>query len=109
MTAPPLRWKDDQSADIHLLRSGQESRRLIDGLDVDIGQADSVSFVPQFQGNTSDHGIELQANVGILNAGLHPNPAFPRVNNFLVTAVFGDSAGHTDETEMRIHIHDTVK
>jgi IgA Peptidase M64 len=109
VTAPPLRWKDDQGADIHLLRTGPESRRLVDGLDIDSGQSSLVNFVPQIQGNVTDHGIELQADVGIIKALSHPNPDFPRVNNFLITAVFDDSAGHTDETEIRIHVHDAVK
>jgi hypothetical protein len=34
MSAPPLNWKEDKGCDIHLIRGGPESRKLIDALDV---------------------------------------------------------------------------
>lgn len=109
MTAPPLAWKDGEGADVHLLRGGPESKRLIDALDLDPGQAASVTFVPDILGNSTDHGVELSADTGVVKTGPHPNPAFPRVNNFLLTAVFRDGAGNEDHIDIRIHIHDSVE
>jgi hypothetical protein len=107
--APPLEWKEDQGYDVHLLRGGTESRRLVDDLDLGPGQAASVTFVPNLQGSTSEHGIEVDATAGVVKALPHPDPSFPKVNNFLLTAVFPDPDGAQDQTVIRIHVHDSVK
>jgi IgA Peptidase M64 len=110
MAAPPLKWKEGEGADIHLLRGGPESKKLSDALDLDPDQAAFVNFVPSILGNSStDHGVEVTADVGIVKAGLHPSASFPKVNNFRLAAVFDDGAGNSDETAIRIHIHDSVK
>src|SRR5262245_5176275 len=111
MVAPPLRWKEDAGLDVHLLRGGPESKKLIDDLDLDPGQAAFVTFVPTLLGDAStEHGVEIDAQSGIVRAAAHPtNSAFPRVNNFRLDAVFDDGAGSSDRTAIRIHVHDSVK
>jgi hypothetical protein len=114
MPAPPLTWKRDEGTDVHLLRDGPESKRLVDALDLAAGQAASVAFVPNLLGDVGDHGVELTADVGVVKARTHPIPPppklpFPRVRNFLLTAVFDDGAGHASETEIRVHVHDSVE
>lgn len=54
LAAPPLTWKRDEGTDVHLLRGGPESKRLIDTLNLDAEQADSVTFIPNILGSTSD-------------------------------------------------------
>ena len=115
MAAPPLTWKPDEGTDVHLLRGGPESKRLIDTLDLDAGQAASVTFVPNILGSSTEHGLEVDVAAGIVKAGPHPKnpdpnkPDFPKVRNFLLTAVFDDGAGHSSQTEIRIHVHDSVE
>jgi hypothetical protein len=115
VAAPPLTWKQDEGTDVHLLRTSPESKRLIDTLDLDAGQAASVTFVPSILGSTSDHGLEFDVATGTVKAGPHPHnpdpnqPDFPKVRNFLLTAVFDDGAGHTGQTEIRVHVHDSVE
>ncbi len=119
MPAPPLTWRRNGGADVHVLRSGPASRRLIDALDLGAGQTDHVTFIPNLLGSSSDHGLQFGVEVdpatgaarhtGVVTAGLHPNPAFPRVESFLPTAVFDDGAGHTVQSDIRIHVHDAVE
>jgi hypothetical protein len=117
MPAPPLTWKEDEGTDVHLLRDGPESKRLIDTLDLDPGQAASVAFIPNLLGSVGDHGVEVTADIGVVKAKPHPNPnpdpnadpPFPKVRNFLLAAVFDDGAGHTSQTEIRVHLHDSVE
>jgi hypothetical protein len=56
MPAPPLTWKRDEGTDVHLLRDGPESKRLVDALDLAAGQAASVAFVPNLLGTSATTG-----------------------------------------------------
>jgi hypothetical protein len=94
VTAPPLVWKPEQDVDIHLLRGGPESRRLMDGLDLASGQAFSVTFIPKFTADIADTGLEISPD-GIVKAHPHPNPSFPKLRNFLLEALFDDGGGAT--------------
>ena len=106
--ASPLKWKEGEGYDIHLLRGGPESKKLIDALDLDSSQAALVSFIPKLKEGSSITRVELDASTGILRALMHPDPCFPKVNNFLLSALFAGPDG-IQETEIRIHVHDSVK
>lgn len=97
-------WKTNEGNDVHLLREGPASKRLVDALEVPAGQ--TVTFVPNLQGGTSDHGLEIEVDTGIVRALAHPGPTFPKVRNFILTAL-SDPSG--DKAEIRIQIHDAVK
>src|SRR6185369_8117902 len=103
MGAPPLRWKENEGFDIHLLRNGPASKPLIDALDLDPGQAPNVVFLPRLAAGSDFHGI------GVVNAITPPDATFPKVRNFVLTATFTQTAGQNFEAEMRVHIHDSVK
>src|SRR5438094_975947 len=106
--AKPLKWKKDEGYDIHLLRGGPESKKLIDALDLDASQKSSVTFIPSLEGGSDHHGVELDVSAGIVTALTHPDPSFPSVTNFLLSAVFADPSVF-QETEIRIHVHDAVQ
>jgi hypothetical protein len=106
MAAPPLKWKEDEGYDLHLLRGGPSSKRLIDSLDLDAGQQSSVTFLYNLLGGSDHHGVELDVSAGVVTALPHPDPSFPRVTNFLLSALFAGPQG-THETAIRIHVHDS--
>jgi hypothetical protein len=103
----PLTWKPGEGFDIHLLRDGPPSKRLIDAIDPGDVRPDSIAFVPQFIGSI---GIEIDAdaNAGVVKPGLHLDPSVPKLTNFLLFAVGQDADGTRSETFVRIHVHDGV-
>jgi hypothetical protein len=98
--ADVLAWKEGEGNDVHLLREGPPSKRLLDALDVPTGQ--TVTFVPNF---TADAGIEVDATTGVVRALAHPDPTFPKLNNFILTAI--TDAAQT--VQIRVQVHDEVK
>src|SRR5206468_2021029 len=60
------------------------------------------------EGGSDHHGVELDVSAGIVTALTHPDPSFPSVTNFLLSAVFADPSVF-QETEIRIHVHDAVQ
>lgn len=108
MPAPPLKWKDNEGGDIHLLRNGPASKPLIDALDLDPSQKSQVVFIPRLQAGSDVHGVEVVSATGVVSAITPPDASFPKVRNFILTAIFGQS-GQNFEIEIRIHIHDSVK
>jgi hypothetical protein len=115
MAAPPLEWKEGEGHDIHLLRGGPASKKLIDALDIDATQGSSVVFITKLASGSDRHGVEVNSDEGIVSALPHPDPPhpddppFPKVSNFILLAVFSQPSGATFETEIRVHIHDSVK
>lgn len=109
MSAPPLKWKEGEGYDIHLLRGGPASKKLIGALDLDASQKSSVTFIPNLVSGSDRHGVEVDVSAGIVTALAHPDPTFPRVNNFLLTALFAAPGGDKEEVEIRVHIHDSVE
>jgi hypothetical protein len=107
--ADSLKWKEGEGYDIHLLRDGPPSKRLIDSLELGGVQVASVAFVPQLVGGTADNGMEIDASQGIVTALRHPDPSKPEVRNFLLSVVVETQTGDQYETEIRIHVHDFVK
>ncbi len=109
MPAPPLKWKENEGVDIHLLRNGPPSKPLIDALDIDPGQRPSVVFIPRLAAGSDLHGVEVVSTTGVVSAITPPDSTFPKVRNFILTAIFTEAPGVNFETEIRIHIHDSVK
>ena len=109
MPAPPLTWKKGEGSDIHLLRKAFESKRLIDALDIDPAQTSQITFIPNILGHNTQHGIQLDVATGVLRADAHPDPTFPEITNFLLTVTWADGSGASDQTEIRVHIHDSIK
>src|SRR5215510_8637278 len=109
MAAPPLKWKEGEGFDIHLLRNGPATKPLIDALDIDPGQKSQIVILPKLAAGSDHHGVQVDAN-GVVNAITPPDPAFPKVRNFLLTATFTQAVGAPNfEVEIRIHVHDSVK
>jgi hypothetical protein len=112
--AYPLTWKDGQGYDIHVLRGGPPSKSLIDGVqlpDFTPGAATtSLTFEAQFAGAPNAHAVEVDLLTGAVTA--HPTTDIIKLNNFLITARFIDklqSGGDVFETEIRVHIHDSIE
>src|SRR4051812_29871021 len=101
--ADSLQWKERQGYDIHLLREGPESKKLIDALDLDSSQISLAAFIPNLEGGVDTHGNELDASAGIVRALKHPDPSKPKVTNFLLKAMFASSDGPL-ETVIRVHV-----
>jgi hypothetical protein len=107
-----LAWKEGAGYDVHLLRGGRQSATLrdflvLDGRALTSSEADLVAFVPQLIAGPDKHGVEIDPQTGTVRALAHPDPGFPKVTNFLLSAVFPDS-GITREVEIRIHVHDSI-
>src|SRR5262245_30030700 len=102
--ATALTWKPGEGYDIHLLRDGPPSKRLIDAIDRgDV--TGKITFVPQFTGPA---GIDIDVDTGVVTARLHPDPSFPKLTNFLLSAVGTFANGDKSELIIRIHVHDDV-
>jgi IgA Peptidase M64 len=112
--AYPLTWKDGQGYDIHVLRGGPPSKSLIDAVklpDFSAGSAStSLTFEAQFAGAPNAHSVEVDLLTGAVTA--HPTTDVIKLNNFLITARFVDRlgpGGNVFETEIRVHIHDSIE
>jgi hypothetical protein len=108
-----LAWKEGAGYDVHLLRGGRKSAPLrdflvLDGRALTSSEADLVAFVPHLIAGSDKHGVEIDSQTGTVRALAHPDPGFPKVTNFLLSAVFPDSGGITREVEIRIHVHDSI-
>ena len=107
--APPLRWKENEGFDIHLLRNGPASKPLIDALEFPPGQQAKIVFLPRLAAGSDVHGVGVVSSTGVVNAITPPDATFPKVRNFVLTATFTQAPGQNFEAEMRVHIHDSVK
>ena len=98
-------WKQGEGYDVHLLRGGPPSKKLRDGLDF-TGAPGAVVFIPNLAGNSTDHGIEVDPQDGIVVA-LTVTPPSYKVHNFILSVTINSGNGLL-ETEIRVHIHDAV-
>jgi hypothetical protein len=109
MPAPPLNWKEGEGQDIHLLRNGPASKPLIDALDITPAQKSNVVFIPKMEAGSDRHGVGVVSTTGVVSAVTPPDASFPKVRNFLLLAIFSETAGVTFETKIRVHIHNSVE
>src|SRR5262245_6941681 len=100
-------WKEGEGYDVHLLRGGPPSKKLRDALDLTGGGLGSIAFIPNLAGTPADHGIEVNAQDGIVQALLAP-PPMHSVHNFILSVVIKLTTGPA-ETDIRIHVHDDVE
>src|SRR5262249_47929334 len=102
-----LMWKEGEGYDIHLLRTGPSSKALDESLNLDPDGLRPV-FVPHFKGAPNNHGVAVNTLTGEVTATAHPDPARPKLRNFLMTAR-QTLVGRTLETIIRIHVHDSIQ
>jgi hypothetical protein len=103
LMAGPVRWKEGEGYDVHVLRGGPPSKPLDGALERD--PAGSLTFVPRFKGAPNNFGVSIDGATGVVTASiLQGAPSF----NFLLTAR-QTVAGTPSETIIRIHVHDSVK
>jgi hypothetical protein len=108
--ADPLTWKAGEGYDVHVLRDGLASKPLDGAVNLPPnGVASSLKFMPQI-GNIPDiFGLEVKESTGAVTAKLPPpNTSQAVINNFLMTVSIQDSSAKRYETEIRVHVHDTV-
>src|SRR5262249_16685721 len=106
----PLPWKPNQGYDIHVLRGGPASKSLVGSVNLPAGNVPStLKFSPQIDGDLNKFGLSVNQSTGEVAASVPPqNTSQAVINNFLMTVSVQDSSAKTYETEIRIHIHDSV-
>jgi hypothetical protein len=115
MTVVPLKWKDGEGFDIHLLRKGPPSKALDASFDLD-PQATQIPvlFTPHFKGapsgdTFSGQGVTVKTKTGEVTAAAAPAAPAPKLRNFLMTASQNLGQGDTAETVIRFHLHDSIQ
>ena len=108
----PFPWKDGEGYDIHILRGPLKSKPLLNSLEVDTSaNAMKTSFTPNFTAASSVLGVTVDSTTGEVTAT--PQPAgqpntFPSFN-FLIKAHQAVGGVATYETEIRVHVHNSIK
>jgi hypothetical protein len=110
MAALPLMWKAGEGYDIHVLRGGPASKSLAGALNLPAGSLPfSLKFSPQIGGIPSLFGLSVNQSTGEVTASPPPsNTSQAVINNFLMTVSIEDNNAKKYETEIRVHIHDSV-
>src|SRR5262249_53333570 len=92
MAAPPLKWKEGEGYDIHVLRTGPASKALDQSFEIHTNfplTQFPLDFVPHFKGGLikphNPFGVEVDTGTGVVTAKIHPDPTKP-LRNFLMTA-----------------------
>jgi hypothetical protein len=113
MAVLPLPWKQGEGHDIHVLRGGPPSKSLLDAVEVSGGITTAgLFFTPQFEGAPNAHFVEVDSLTGVVTARLHTDPSKFKLHNFIMTVSYVDTispGGQEYQTEIRIHIHDSVE
>jgi hypothetical protein len=112
--ADPLLWAPGEGYDIHVLRgkmpgtNGPASKRLDKALGTIAGS--TLTFIPQSLNSPNNFGVDVDQTTGVVTAKGHLNaaPKFPNLS-FLLTAHEATSSGATNETIIRIHVHDGIQ
>jgi hypothetical protein len=108
--ADPLHWNRGEGYDIHVLRGGPPSKSLVSALRMPAGAvAGTLKFTPQFVGAPSNFGVVVDTATGVVSASPPPpNQSRTEINNFLMTISVEDNNAKKFESEIRIHVHNTV-
>jgi hypothetical protein len=111
-----LQWKEGEGYDIYVLRGvddqhrAPESKALDKNFEIDpnfpLAQF-PLEFVARFKGAPNAHGVKVDTATGVVIATA--SPAQPKLRNFLITARQDVGGGNTNETIIRIHVHDSIQ
>src|SRR5712692_2750630 len=108
----PFPWKDGEGYDIHVLRGPLKSKSLLTSLQVDTSpNALKPVFTPNFTGASSVLGVSVDSTTGEVTATAQPAGQpnkFPSFN-FLIKAHQAVGGVATYETEIRVHVHNSIK
>jgi hypothetical protein len=112
--ADPLFWNSGEGYDIHVLRGatpgqkGPASKRLDKALFTTGGG--TLTFIPHFLNAPNGHGVDVDLVTGAVTAKGHPSTTTKLPNfSFLMTAREVIGGVSTNETIIRIHVHDGIQ
>ncbi|WP_050024137.1 M64 family metallopeptidase [Verrucomicrobium sp. BvORR034] len=107
--ADPLPWKEGGGYDVHVLRGGPASEPL--DVQLELSQdpnALAPVFLPHFQQSAVNHGVTVDPGNGQVTAATGAAAPFQNFN-FLMTARQVIGGVGTLETQIRVHVHGSVK
>jgi IgA Peptidase M64 len=112
--ADPLKWKDGEGYDIHLLRGGLPSKALDQSIEIDpqfpVAQF-PLEFEAHFKGapNSPTLGVAVNTGSGVVTATAPTGTSPAVLRNFLMTASQRVTGGPTFENIIRIHLHNSIQ
>src|SRR4030095_1578514 len=109
--ADPLTWKPGEGYDLHVVRGGPSSKPLAGTFNLPANNVlTTLKYTPQIGGAPALFGLSVNPLTGQVTASPPPpNTSQAVINNFLLAVSIEDSGGILYETEIRIHVHDSVK
>jgi hypothetical protein len=104
-----LLWNHGEGYDLHVLRGGPPSK----ALDQSVGvlATSTVTFIPNSKRAPDAQGMSVDPATGVVTAGAHPSAPQPKFANFNFLMTVHEVIGGvgTNETVIRIHIHDSIQ